>query len=179
MPTQGERVVVLLRGVNVGGKGKLPMSTLRQICDDLGCRDVMTYIQSGNVVVTTSLSAAKLRTAVVHAVEDAAGFAPKVMIRTKQDLDKILERNPYLDANERFLHIGFLSKKPTKSAVARLGDIDVSPDEFTLDGSEIFLNYVDGAGHSKKLAKVKFEKLLGVDMTARNLNSVRKLQSMA
>lgn len=172
-----QRFVVLLRGVNVGGK-KLPMATLRDVLESIGCGDVSTYIQSGNAFVSTSLSAQRLATTLQDALEKEIAFAPKVMTRTSKDLDAVIKSNPFPQADERFLHVGFLSKKPTKASVAELKDLDVAPEQFELIGKELFLNYVNGAGRSEKLGKIKFEKLLGVDITARNFRTVRKLQEM-
>ena len=74
--------VALLRGINVGGKAKIPMAALRDTCAAAGCEDVVTYIQSGNVVLKSKLSADKLRSALEAAIAEDFGFNPAVMIRT-------------------------------------------------------------------------------------------------
>jgi uncharacterized protein (DUF1697 family) len=177
VPTSRE-FICLLRGVNVGGHGRLPMAQLREICEELGCTDVSTYVQSGNVIVGSPLGAAKLALALEDAIEAAAGFRPPVVVRTRADLVKALDANPYPDTEPKFMHIGFLSAKPTKKAIADLGDIDCSPEGYTLAGKKIYLNYVNGAGRSPKLGRIPFEKKLGVSLTARNLNTVTKLISL-
>jgi uncharacterized protein (DUF1697 family) len=171
--------IVLLRGVNVGGHAKLPMATLREICADLGCTDVATYVQSGNAVVTSRLSDAKLAESLETAVNEALGFKPKVVVRRHGDLIRVLENNPYPHTEDKFLHVGFLGAKPTKKALASLDGLDLEPEGFTVAGMEIYLNYVEGAGRSKKLGKVPFEKRLGVAMTARNLRTVAKLADLS
>jgi uncharacterized protein (DUF1697 family) len=179
MAEPAQRYVVLLRGVNVGGRGKLPMARLREVCASLGCTDVSTYIQSGNVVLDSDMSADELAAALGPAIEEAVGFAPQVVIRTPAELAAALVGNPYPDTDERFLHIGFMTKAPDPKAVAELGEVDVSPEGYRIVGREVYLNYVEGAGRSKKLAKVPFERRLGVGITARNLRTVKKLVELA
>jgi uncharacterized protein (DUF1697 family) len=170
--------VALLRAINVGGKGKLPMAQLREICADLGCTEVQTYVQSGNVVLRSSMAAGKLGPAIEQAIESAAGFRPAVMIRKPADLVKVLDANPYPDTEPRFLHVGFMAEKPTAKAVRELEEIDCSPEGFTVAGKEIYLDYVNGIGKSKKLARLPLEKKLGVSLTARNLNTISALVSL-
>jgi uncharacterized protein (DUF1697 family) len=181
MAKRARRYVVLLRGVNVGGRGKLAMAQLRETCTSLGCTDVSTYIQSGNVVLDSARSADELAAALGPAIEEAVGFAPQVVIRTPAELAAVLAGNPYpdTDTDERFLHIGFMTKTPDTSAVAELGEVDVSPEGYRIVGREVYLNYVEGAGRSKKLARVPFERRLGVGITARNLRTVQKLVELA
>jgi uncharacterized protein (DUF1697 family) len=179
MTKPAQRYVVLLRGVNVGGRAKLPMARLREVCSSLGCTDVSTYIQSGNVVLDSAMSADGLAAALGPAIEEAVGFAPQVVVRTPAELAAALAGNPYPDTDERFLHIGFMTKAPDTKAVAELGEVDVSPEGYRIVGREVYLNYVEGAGRSKKLAKVPFERRLGVGITARNLRTVQKLVELA
>ncbi len=175
-PTQ---LIVLLRGINVGGHAKLPMAQLREICASLGCAEVSTYIQSGNVVLETDMAAATLANLLEKAVDAAVGFTPRVVIRTVADLEAALTANPYPDTPDRYLHVGFMDKAPTHAAVADLDALDVSPEGFSVVGREIYLNYVDGVSQSRKLGKVGFERKLGVAITARNLRTVQKLVALA
>jgi uncharacterized protein (DUF1697 family) len=172
-------LVVLLRGINVGGRAKLPMARLRDIRESIECTEVETYVQSGNVVLRSALAAAKLPDALENAIESEMGFRPRVVVRRRADLIRVLKNNPYPDTEDRFLHIGFLSDKPSKKALASIDGLDLEPEGFTVAGKEIYLNYVEGAGRSKKLGKVPFEKRLGVAMTARNLRTVTKLAEMS
>ena len=170
--------ICLLRGINVGGHGKLPMAQLRELCEELGCTDVSTYVQSGNVILRSSLRAAKLAPA--RGRDQGSGRVPAAGRGSDScELVKALDANPYPDTEPKFMHIGFLSAKPTAKAVASLGDIDCSPEAYTLAGKEIYLNYVNGAGQSKKLARVPFEKKLGVSITARNLNTIAQLITLS
>jgi len=179
MATSSKPYVVLLRGINVGGRAKLPMAALRDICESIGCTSVETYVQSGNAVLKSSLTAGKLPDALEAAIEKRMGFRPRVVVRRNADLVRVLKDNPYPDTEDRFLHVGFLDAKPTKQALASIDGLDLRPEGFTVAGKEIYLNYVEGAGRSKKLGKVPFEKRLGVAMTARNLRTVAKLAEMS
>lgn len=173
----GEVVIVLLRGVNVGGKHKLPMAVLRQACEALGCTDVATYIQSGNVVLRSSTPPDRLATELENALEKAVGFTPRVVTRSAEELAHVLQANPYPDADPGKLLIGFLTGRPTVTAIKALEEVDVSPEAFTVIGSEIYLHYTEGVGTSKKLAKLPAHRL-GVEVTARNLRTVNKLLEM-
>ncbi len=178
MGSTGERHIVLVRGINVGGRAKLPMATLREACAGIGCTNVTTYIQSGNAVLDSALPAAKLATSLESAIGEAVGFTPRVIVRTADDVVRVLEHNPYPDTDERFLHIGFLDQAPTRAAVDKLGRIDCEPEGYQIRGREVYLNFVHGVGQSKALAKVPFDRL-GVSMTARNLRTVKKLADLA
>jgi uncharacterized protein (DUF1697 family) len=179
MATPVQRYVVLLRGVNVGGHAKLPMALLREVCTSVGCTDVSTYIQSGNAVLDSHRSPEDLASVLAPAIENAVGFAPQIVVRTPSELAAVVGGNPYPDTDERFLHIGFLTQAPTAQALAELGEVDVEPEGYRIVGRQVYLNYVEGAGRSKKLAKVPFERKLGVGITARNLRTVKKLVDLS
>ncbi len=155
------------------------MARLRDICSGLGCSNVSTYIQSGNVVLDSEVGSGELADRLEEAIEAAVGFRPRVVVRTADDLATALDRNPFPTTDDRYLHLGFMDKKPTKAAVDELGEIDCSPEGYRIIGREVYLNYVNGAGQSKKLAKVPFERRLGVAVTARNLRTVRTLVELA
>ena len=104
--------VALLRGINVGGKTKVAMAALRDTCAAVGCENVLTYIQSGNVVLTSKLGADKLRAALEAAIAADFGFSPAVMIRTATEMAAVIERHPYPDADEGHVHVGFLHTAP-------------------------------------------------------------------
>src|SRR5205807_500654 len=120
--------VVLLRGINVGGKTKVPMAALRDVCAGAGCDDVVTYIQSGNVVLSSKLSEKKLQATLEAAIAAGFGFGPAVMIRTASEMAAVLERNPYLDADESSVHVGFLHAPPDARTAQCLAGIDCPPE---------------------------------------------------
>lgn len=179
VPMSTHRHVLLIRGINVGGNRKLPMATLREACASIGCEDVQTYVQSGNVVASSDRPPEQLAAELEAAIEAAVGFAPRVVARGHADLVRVIEANPYPDTEEKFLHVGFMAPVPTQSAIDELGDIDCAPEGYTIAGGEIYLNYVGGAGRSPKLGRIPFERKLGVAITARNLRTVTKLAELS
>ena len=169
--------VLLLRGVNVGGHGKLPMADLRALLTGLGCADVATYIQSGNAVFTGAFDAAKLADQIASAIQTAHGFRPAALILPGEDLHAIHRGFPFPEARDdpKTGHVWFPSAPatPDLGAMAALA----APDErFQMVNNTLCLHAPSGIGRSKLAPKV--EALLGVPATARNLNSLSKLSAM-
>lgn len=169
------RYVVLLRGINVGGRNSLPMEDLREILELLGYKSVQTYIQSGNVVL--SATSPPDGAAISAAIEERFGFAPSVLVISGQHFQAVARANPYEKevVEPKHLHISFL-------AGVASADVDAMQackgptEKFTLTADALYLLAPDGIGRSKFAAAA--EKLLGVEATARNLNTVRKLLDM-
>ena len=160
---------VLLRGINVGGKNKVPMPALRTLLEDAGYEGVATYIQSGNVVLRSSLAENALTRAVEEQIAEKFSLAIRVVVRTHSELEQIAGGNPFLAGGGEAtgLHVVFLDGAPKAAAIATL-DPDRSPgDEFSVAGREIFLRYPNGSGRSK-LTLDYLERRLGVTGTARN-----------
>jgi uncharacterized protein (DUF1697 family) len=166
----------LIRGVNVGGRAKLPMPTLTSSLTGLGFEDVVTYIQSGNAIFRASGGAAKVAAAVERRILDDTGLRVTVMVRTHAQLARLVDRNPFLadEQEPRHLHVLFLDGTPTRPAVARLDPERSPPDRFHVDGPHVYLHHPNGLGRSR-LSADYFEKTLGVRATARNWNTVLKL----
>ena len=173
-----KRYIVLLRGINVGKNRKLPMADLRSICESVGCSGVSTYIQSGNVVLDSPLTADALISRLEPAIHAEVGFTPRVVVRRPAELAKLLTDHPFPDADEDHLHVGFMSAAPPKSAVAGLADVDYAPEAFEIKGKELYLYLPNGLGRSK-LAAVPFERRLDVAITIRNWRTVTRLHEMA
>ena len=102
--------LALLRGINVGGRNKVPMSELREVVTSLGHTGVTTYIQSGNVLFTTSEpDTATLASALEGAIAGTFGVTTSVVVLSRDDLAQILDRNPYLEEpNPKLVHVVFL-----------------------------------------------------------------------
>jgi uncharacterized protein (DUF1697 family) len=161
------RYVALVRGVNVGGSGRMKMADLRACVEAIGHEDVSTHIQSGNVLFRTPMrSSEKLAVALESGIAKDLGFATAVMVRTAAQLTAALDANPFPDADPKTLHIAFLREEPSAARVAELVAPD-GPDELAVTGREVHLRYPQGMGRSK-LSGAYIEKRLGVPATARN-----------
>ena len=172
--------VALLRGINVGGKRKLPMKELAQVFSTCKCKDVRTYIQSGNVVFCALPdSVKKLAAAVEKKIEARFGFPVPVVIRSHDQLAKVVRVNPFLTrgASDKMLHVVFLADEPNTAAVRTLDPQRSPGDEFRVIGSEIFLYLPNGAGNSK-LTNAYFDSKLSTIGTARNWTTVLNLLEM-
>ena len=162
--------VALMRGINVGGKNKLPMKDLAAIFTGLGCRNVRTYIQSGNVVFDAPAEVArKLASQVAANINKQFGLTVPVVLRDGEEMARVITGNPFLATglDEKSLHVMFLADRPTPNAVAELDHNRSAPDEFQVVGREIYLHLPNGAGNSK-LTNVYFDSKLGTISTARN-----------
>jgi uncharacterized protein (DUF1697 family) len=172
--------IALLRGINVGGANKVAMADLRAIVASLGHTDVVTHIQSGNVIFEASArDQGRLASALADAIERELGLRLTVVMRTVPELQACLAANPFPEVTElsRVL-VTFLSAVPQGAAAAKLEPERFLPDRFQLHGTEMYAYYPNGAGRSK-LNLDYFEKRLGVRGTARNLNTVAKLIELA
>lgn len=173
--------VVLLRGINVGGHGKLPMAQLRSVLEGLGATDVATYIQSGNVVLRHGeRQPARLQKAIAQAVQAVAGFAPEVLVLRAADFRHAVEANPFPDAAKeqegKALHLSFLATKP-KAFDAERWEANAGPGEAVhWVGKVLYLYAPQGLSRSKLAPKV--ERWLGVSATSRNWRTVMKLLEM-
>ncbi|HWE81525.1 MAG TPA: DUF1697 domain-containing protein [Gaiellaceae bacterium] len=174
---ESKTYAALLRGVNVGGKNKLPMGDLRQICGELELEGALTYVQSGNLVFRTTATAKETGSRIEGAIAERFGLEIAVLLRTHAELTKIAESAPFPADDPKKLHVLFLSDRPVAAAASSL-DPERSPgDEFRLSGRELYLYYSNGSGRTK-LTLDYFERRLGVSGTARNWNTLLKLAEL-
>jgi uncharacterized protein (DUF1697 family) len=169
--------VALLRGVNVGGKNKLPMKDLAEIFVEAGCDHVRTYIQSGNVVFqATPRLSARLPERITDGVFKRFGFRAPVILRTPESLSTVFTNNPFLAAGAALesLHVLFLADLPKSELVAALDPQRSPPDAFLVRGQEIYLHLPNGAADSK-LTNNYFDSKLATICTGRNWKTVTKL----
>ncbi len=170
----------LLRGINVGGKHSLPMRDLVEIFSASKCKDVCTYIQSGNVVFSAPADLVKgLRPVLEKKIEERFGFTAPVIFRSHEQLAKVVRDNPFHKAGkpEITLYVSFLADVPGAEAIGKL-DANRSPgDEFRVIGREIYLYLPNGMGKSK-LTNTYFDSKLSTISTARNWTTVLKLLEM-
>ena len=168
--------IVLLRGINVGGANRLAMADLRDLVGSLGHTGVSTYIQSGNIVLTSPRSdRSVIATEICAGIETSFGPKVSAVLRTPAEMRAALANNPYTTGYEpKHVYITFLSDTPTPEDVALLERDRFLPDRFEVIGSELYGCYPQGSGRSKMTLDY-FEKRLHVRGTARNLNTVAKL----
>jgi len=172
--------IVLLRGVNVGGRNKLAMPVLRDALRAAGMENVVTYVQSGNVVLDSAAKPDALALACVDVIADCFGLNVGVVVRTRAQLAKIVERNPLGDVAEqdKLYQVTFCSKKPAKSALAKVAERAVEGERLLAHGREIYAWFPHGVGRSKLAAQLGRQDL-GVLTTARNWTTVTKLLALA
>jgi uncharacterized protein (DUF1697 family) len=169
--------VALLRGVNVGGKNKLPMKELAGIFKEEGCEHVQTYIQSGNVVFRAAPRVvSRLPNAIAGRIAAKYGYRTPVVLRTAEQMRAIVANNPFLAAGsaEDLLHVLFLAKKPDPVRIATLDPQRSPPDSFSVCGRDIYLRLPNGAGQTK-LTNAYFDGKLDTISTGRNWQTVIKL----
>lgn len=176
-----ERVIALLRGINVGGRNKVPMQELRTVFSALGHEAVRTHAHSGNVVFQPAgKNLDHMTDELEQAIHTAFGFEGKVILRTTRELMDVAAGHPLAapGIEPAKLHVVFLGSVPEDEAVARLDPERSPPDRFDVSDRHIYVRYPNGAARSKLTADY-FERTLGVPATARNWNTVQKLVDMA
>lgn len=163
--------VALLRAVNVGGTGKLPMSDLKALCEEAGFTKVGTYIASGNVVFESDLPEPGVKAELEARLKAYAGKPVSVLARTVGEMAEILINNPFPEAPPRFTATFFLDEAPPVDAiVTATGRQD---EEIELGAREIYVHFANGMGRSKLKIRA------AAAGTARNMNTVAKLAEMA
>ncbi|MGO1321084.1 MAG: DUF1697 domain-containing protein [Galactobacter sp.] len=183
-PQSVQRIVVLLRGVNVGGH-RLAMADFRDTLERLGCTDVVTYIQSGNAVVTppaglvTDLGG-DLEARLSTAISDVAGYHVPVVTRSAEQLAAVIAANPYQVEQGKQLHVTFFSEPPAPELLDGLEVDSFHPEACTVSGREIYLYVPDGMGVAKLPIQLeRAARRTGAPGTTRNWNTVVKLLDLA
>lgn len=174
------RKIAILRGINVGGKRKILMADLKSMCEDLGLKDVTTYIQSGNLIFISDRKNAELENNLEKAITDKFGFDVPVIVRTEKELENSINNNPFFDkhADIKQLNLTFLKEKPNKENFEKILPFDYEPDKFQIDNKDVFI-FCAGKYHESKLTNNFFEKQLKVGATTRNWKTVLKLSELS
>lgn len=173
--------VALLRSVNVAGYGRLPMADVQRAFEDLGYRDVSTYIQTGNVLFR---SPARNESALAAAIGDklalAFGQAPAVILRTVPALTRVVATSPFprQGADPSRHHVTFLAETPSAERLAGFSAPPSGRDELVIIDREVYVHTPDGYAGSK-LTGALLERRLQVVSTTRNWNTVTKLCALA
>ncbi|HMP03367.1 MAG TPA: DUF1697 domain-containing protein [Gemmatales bacterium] len=178
MPTQ----IALLRAVNVGGKNAVAMADLRQLAEGLGGSSVATLLQSGNLVFDLARpKGADLERLLEREAGARLGLATDFFVRTATEWDQVVRHNPFPEeaAQTPTQLVVVVLKQPVQAqAVARLRDRIVGPERIHAEGAQLYAHYPQGQGRSK-LTIALMEKHLATRGTARNWNTVLKLQTLA
>ena len=163
--------MALLRAVNVGGTGKLPMTTLVGLCEAAGLQDVRTYIASGNILFRSDLGEAEIRAALEDRLRRQAGRNVGVVVRTAAEVAGVLARNPVPDAPGNWVMALFVDGPlPADPLDGVTGAVD---ERIVLGERELFIHYPNGMASTRlRLASEKTG-------TARNMNTIAKLADMA
>ncbi len=172
--------VALLRGINVGGKNRLPMPELAALFEGAGCTAVRTFIQSGNVLFAAPAALARrLPDEIASRIEKRHGLRVPVILRSAAALRQVAASNPFLGAGAepKRLHVAFLSAAPDRESVARLDPARSPPDAFAVKGSEVYLSLPNGVGRTR-LTNDYFDRMLSATSTLRNWNTVLELVAL-
>lgn len=166
--------IALLRGIG-GGIRSLEMAKLVKALEGIGLADVRTYIATGNVVFTSSKTAAQLSKAIEACIEKKFGFLPKTFVLSPKELAKAAAGNPFPQAaeNHKSLHLFFLAQPAKAPRLDDMNAIKAPSEQFVLKGKVLYFYAPESFGNSKLGARI--EKLLGVDTTARNWRTIGKL----
>jgi uncharacterized protein (DUF1697 family) len=163
--------VALLRAVNVGGTGSLPMAELRAMAEAAGLGDVRSYIQSGNLLCSSPDGAGAVRAALEARLEARAGRPVGVTVRSAAEMRRILRANPFPEADPAKVGVLFLNDPLPPGCVA--GVKGRTDEDIVAQERELFIRYPSGMGRSK----LRWPGL--TEGTQRNLNTVARLAGMA
>jgi uncharacterized protein (DUF1697 family) len=176
MPKQ----VVLLRGINLGSRNRVAMPKLRAALEDAGFDDVQTYLQSGNVVLSSGLTPAKVAAKCKRQIAESFGLDVEVLVRSKAQLAAIVKLDPLgkVASDPKRYQVTFLAAKPKREVVERLEALAAGKERLAAHGRELYAWHPNGVGRSK-LAAGLAAKDLGVAATARNWATVTALLEIA
>ena len=172
--------IALLRGINIGPRNRIAMPKLRELLEKGGFDDVRTYVQSGNVVLSSSAKEAEIARRCKRLIGDEFGLDIDVVVRTRAALAKVVERDPLGDvaANPKRYQVSFLAAKPSRDVIGKLEAVATKRERVVVIGREIYAWHPDGAARSKLWAMLAGRQL-GVTATSRNWTTVTKLLELA
>ncbi len=174
--------IALLRGINVSGQKKIRMVDLRQLLTQMGFENVVTYIQSGNIVLKSREKDLRvLEKGIAEAIHNAYGFDVPVLVKSKEEIQSIIQSNPFnnvedLEANR--VYFVLLKEVPESDLVEALGKETFPNEKFSISDNCVYLSCAKGYGNSK-CDNNFFERKLKVAATTRNFRTMNKLVEMA
>ena len=172
--------MLLLRGINLGATRRVPMADLREALTEAGYGDVQTYVQSGNVVLSSRKSPDNLGRAVERVIAERFGFDVDVVVRSRDELAAVVATNPlaHVADNPKRYQVSFLDGPLDDTVVERLRALVAEPEALVVEGREVYAWHPEGVARSK-LWNALAGKGLGVTATARNWTTVETLLAMA
>jgi uncharacterized protein (DUF1697 family) len=174
------RQIVLLRGINLGAGNRIAMPELRKSLESAGFDDVRTYLQSGNIVLSSKASPERVARRCQRQIADRFGLDIEVLARTRDEPAEVVQRNPLGDVavNPKRYQVSFMSAEPDRDVVCKLSNAAVAPEQFVVVGRELYAWHPEGIGRSK-LWTLLAGRGLGVTATARNWSTVTNLLAIA
>ncbi len=175
------RFIALLRGINVGGHNKIPMSDLRSLCAEIGWNNVRSYIQSGNLVFSASAAASSLEADIEQAIERRFGLQITVVVRRVNDWVAYVDSNPFPDVamkEPNTLMLGLSKATPKSNALKELRARSADGERLEQTGDALWLHLKYGAAKSK-ISPALLTRLVGSPVTVRNWRTVLKLRELA
>lgn len=170
-----KKYIVLLRGINVSGKNKIPMVTLRELLNDLEFQNVQTYIQSGNIILTSEQSKLEVSKRIKKGILQKFDLDIHVIVKTVLELNEIIKNYPFSLENEKIVAFTFLDKISDKETIEVK---NIGEDLYKIVKDIVYLNCKSGFGKTKLTNNV-LEKKLNVNATTRNLKTTLKLVELA
>lgn len=172
--------IVLLRGVNLGARNRVSMPELRKLLTDAGFGEVQTYVQSGNVVLSSALTAEKLAAECKSLLAGKLGLEVEVIVRTQSQLAAVVKRNPLGDVatEPKRYQVTFLAEKLEPAVVESLAALATKSERFAAHGRELYAWHPEGVARSKLWGRLAARNL-GVTATSRNWTTVTALLEMA
>lgn len=165
--------IILLRGINVGGKNKLPMKDFKAALGEHGFENVRSTIQSGNVLLDSDK---RLQAdTIADLVQTRFGFRPDVLLLSVADFSTALANCPFSEFEGKTVHFYFCADKPSLDE-ALLNKLKVESESYSLKEKVFYLHAPDGIGRSKLVANI--ERVLNCQATGRNLNTVLKVKEL-
>lgn len=164
---------MLLRGVNVGPHHRIRMPDLRALLGELGCSDVETHLQSGSAAVTWSGTSGELETAVHAGLQATLGWTVPVLVRTGEELARVVAGTPWTGPDPKLFHVAFLSAEPDPARVAAIDHTGLLPERVVVGERVLYCDHALGVQRSR-LARLD----LGVAVTARNWRTTQALADL-
>lgn len=167
--------IILLRGINVSGKNKIPMADLRILLNELDFKNVQTYIQSGNIILESDLNKTAICNQIKNGIQEKFGFEVPVLARTNQEWKTAIDKYPFSVENEKIVAFAFLNQVSKETVIDFK---NIGEDKYKIDDDVVYLYCPSGFGKTK-LTNNTIEKKLNVIATTRNLRTTLKLLELS